>query len=175
VSLRDQAPLDDQRAINDLLANYPAASGAQVEAVDGLIQREQTPWGFGVPIRWPAPPVDHSPEGPPPEFVASEVHNRVPQYRYRQEHWLIPRVGERNDQLPALLVWWVLLFALSVLARYEPAVWRNALDPDQSELAVPLEELLDEALVVVPDLLSEAITQQPVLLPRRLSSADYCL
>jgi hypothetical protein len=56
---------------------------------------------------------------------------------------------------------------LSLLARYEPATWRAALDPDKSELAVPLEEVLDEALAVAPDLLSEAITHEPALLPRR--------
>jgi hypothetical protein len=64
-------------------------------------------------VRWPAPSVDRPHEGPPsPEFLRSEVHNRVPQYRYQREHWLIPRVGDGHDELPALLIWWVLLFWL---------------------------------------------------------------
>jgi len=120
-------------------------------------------------VRWPAPSIQLPAEGPPPsEYIASLVHARVPQYRYRREHWLVPVVGEADDELPPLLLWWVLLFGLSVLARYEPAAWRAALDPDTSPLAVPLEELLDEAMVATPALLSEALTGEPELLPARV-------
>jgi hypothetical protein len=49
VSLRDQAPSDDAQAINALLANYPAAGGAQVEVARTLIQRERTPGGPACP------------------------------------------------------------------------------------------------------------------------------
>lgn len=62
---------------------------------------------------------------------------------------------------------WGLLFGLSLLARYEPVAWQKALDPDGSPLAVELEELLDEALEVMPELLAEAITGQPDLRPAR--------
>lgn len=97
-------------------------------------------------------------EGPPPaEWLDSQVHVRIPQYRHARQHWLIPYVGDNRDELSPLLIWWVLLFALSVLARYEPAAWRRALDPDHSRIAVPLEQLLDEALQVMSTLLYEAI------------------
>jgi len=169
VSLRDQAPETDADAIDALLSNYPAAAGARVEIVQRIIQQRRTPWGEGVPVRWPAPSVEQtSDHSPPPDLGASYVHNRVPLYRYQQEHWLIPRVGDGRDELSALLLWWVLLFGLSLLARYEPAAWREAVDPDRSELAVPLEELLEEALTITPDLLYEAVTHELALLPPRL-------
>jgi hypothetical protein len=168
VYLRDQAPSDDVDEINALLANYPAAEGAHLEVAQGIVQSSQTPWGVSVPVRWPAPNVSFPPEGPPPqEWLASQVHVRVPQYRYERQHWLLPYVGDGRDALPPLMIWWALLFALSLLARYEPAAWRAALDPDQSLFAVPLEHLLDEALETVPALLCEAITGEPVLLPQR--------
>lgn len=169
VTLGDQAPANDPRAIDELLQRYPAAVGAGVEVAQTIIPSRRTPWGDGVPVRWPAPDVDLPPEGPPPpEYLASQVHNRVPQYRYSREHWLVPVVGDAADELPPMLLWWVLLFGLSLLARYEPAAWRAALDADASDLAVPLEELLDEALEVTPALLHEALTGEPSLSPARV-------
>lgn len=168
VHLREQAPDNDPAAIDALLAGYPAAKGAHVEIVQTIVQASRTPWGVGVPIRWPAPQIELPVEGPPPpDWLASRVHTRVRQYKYSREHWLIPYVGDAADELPPLLIWWVLLFALSLLARYEPAAWRTALDPDQSRLAVPLEYLLDEALEITPRLLYEAITEAESLLPPR--------
>jgi hypothetical protein len=168
VHLREQASNNDAAAIDALLANYPAAQGAFVEVVQTIIQAEQTPWGIGVPVRWPAPQIELSPEGPPPdEWLASQVQVRVPQYKHMREHWLLPYVGDGRDELPALLIWWVLLFALSLLARYEPAAWRAALDPDQSGLAVPLEHLLEEALTITPYLLYEVLTGESALLQLR--------
>jgi hypothetical protein len=52
----------------------------------------------------------------------------------------------------------VLLHGLSLLARYEPAAWRAALDPDTSPIADPLTELLDQALEIVPGLLYDTVT-----------------
>ncbi len=87
------------------------------------------------------------------------VHDRAPEYRSGEEHWLIPRVGDGSDCLSPVLLWWILLFGLSLLARYEPAAWRAALNLDQSPVADPLTQLLDDALVIVPDLLFDAATQ----------------
>lgn len=79
------------------------------------------------------------------------LYGALDEHRYRGEYWLIPKVEAlADDELPVLLLWWVLLFGLSILARYEPATWRAALDPVSSPLAVPLEALLDEALVAAP-------------------------
>ena len=88
----------------------------------------------------------------------SPVHNRLPGYRSGEERWLIPVVGDGRTGCPVLL-WWVLLFGLSLLARYDPAVWRAALDLEQSPVAGPVMGLIDDALVILPDLLFEAATR----------------
>lgn len=77
-------------------------------------------------------------------------------------------MGYARDELPPLLLWWILLFGLSLLARYEPADWRKALDPDVAGAAVLVESLLDEALHELPRLLTDALTRNQHLEPARL-------
>jgi hypothetical protein len=169
VHLGDQAPINDADAIRALLKKYPQAEDAELEVVQNLIQCQRTPWGDGVPVKWAEPDISPTPEGiPSREWLDSWVTNRVNRYIYDREHWLIPAVGDGQDELAPLLLWWALIFGLSILARYEPVAWRAALDPDRSVLAVPLERLLDEALEVAPALLCEAITHQHGLLPARI-------
>jgi len=55
------------------------------------------------------------------------------------------------------MTWWVLLFGLSIFARYHPQLWARALDVDGSQHAVPLEGLLDNALLAVPALVYDAL------------------
>jgi hypothetical protein len=126
-----------------------------------------TPWGHSHPVRWPEPIAEPGKGVSPAAAMASHVQCRIPQYRYDREHWLIPAIGDGSDDLHPVLLWWALLFGLSLLARYEPIAWRTALDPDRSSLAFPLERLLDDALDTVPELLYQAITHQQALLPAR--------
>lgn len=51
-----------------------------------------------------------------------------------------------------LMTWWALLFGLSMLARYEPAGWAQALDLDSSSIAAPVIRCLDIAVERVPEL-----------------------
>ena len=70
---------------------------------------------------------------------------------------LLPTLPGQDEVLNPLMMWWVLLFGLSLFARYEPELWREALSVDRSQLAVPLEALLQKALVAVPALLHEEL------------------
>lgn len=67
-----------------------------------------------------------------------------------------PIGGEPAERHP-LMVWWVVLYALSMLTRYEPAKWTKMIDVNRSEQATAIEFVLDTALDAVPDLLDEAI------------------
>lgn len=155
VYLRGQATADDAGSIGHLLAGYPDAAGAHLEAGDVMlpVPQEAEPgvladtWGTGVALTWPQPS---------PDLVPPYPRNRLRKDRSGGEHWLVPAVGAESGRLPSLLLWWALLFGLSLLARYHPAKWRAALDFDRSACADRLAELLDEALVIVPDLLFEA-------------------
>ena len=60
------------------------------------------------------------------------------------------------------MTWWALLYGLSMLARYHPAEWTNALRLDDSPEAVPLRAALDEALVAVPQFVLWALLRDVV-------------
>jgi hypothetical protein len=163
VYLRGQVP-DEPKAIITHLRNYPAAAGAHLEIPQNILQRGWTPWGWGPALFKSVPPGSQQP------LIGGQSYwaGQIPQYKYEREHWLLPVVGDSRDELTPLLLWWALLFGLSLLARYEPVAWRAALDPDQSELAYGLERLLDEALDLTPVLRHEAITHTAVLRPARV-------
>jgi hypothetical protein len=165
VCLRGQPAPDDAEAVSRLLATYPGAAGARVTTYQENLQFSPTPWGPGVGVMWPR--TDMQEQGGPSSGGLSGlyVHDRAPEYRSGEEHWLIPRVGDGSDCLSPVLLWWILLFGLSLLARYEPAAWRAALNLDQSPVADPLTQLLDDALVIVPDLLFDAATQDRGTIP----------
>jgi hypothetical protein len=72
--------------------------------------------------------------------------------------YLMPGLGANDDVLAPLMVWWALLYALSHVARYQPAAWTRALDPLNSTLAVPIESALAWAREVMPGLVLEVLT-----------------
>lgn len=70
---------------------------------------------------------------------------------------LRPTLPGEREQVSDLMLWWTLLFGFSIFARYHPGLWMEALAVDLSELAVPLEAVLDLALSVIPALVHEAL------------------
>jgi hypothetical protein len=55
------------------------------------------------------------------------------------------------------MTWWALLFAFSMMARYEPVAWTASLDLDKTETAPLLQLVLDTGLKVVPRLVLDAL------------------
>jgi hypothetical protein len=78
-------------------------------------------------------------------------------YRGDSERFIFPAFGGAPRPLHPLLAWWALLFALSMLARYEPESWTSYMDRNSSANAVPLEAVLDRALHTCPELISHTI------------------
>ena len=70
---------------------------------------------------------------------------------------VFPSVGGQRPTHP-VVAWWAVLFALSMVARYEPDVWSRWTDVDSSDEAVPAERLLDEALIAIPELMHRVLT-----------------
>ncbi len=62
----------------------------------------------------------------------------------------MPGVGSNQDVLVPLMVWWVILYALSHVARYQPAARTNVLDPVRSTLAAPIEAGLAWTREIMP-------------------------
>jgi YaaC-like Protein len=64
--------------------------------------------------------------------------------------YIRPTLAGDDALVNPLMLWWVLLFGLSIFARYHPNLWLEALQVESSEIAVPLEAVLDTALSVIP-------------------------
>jgi hypothetical protein len=64
--------------------------------------------------------------------------------------------GATGDQA-RLVLWWAVLYALSMRARYEPQWWTNDLDPDRCIYAVTVESILERALLDCPETIEDAI------------------
>jgi hypothetical protein len=74
--------------------------------------------------------------------------------------WLVPGIGQPPRVLDPVSYWWLLLLALSSLARYQPAAWVAALDIDKSAIAVGLERVLETAEASLPHYIYEALGEE---------------
>ena len=68
-----------------------------------------------------------------------------------------PAFGGSSKPCHPMIILWASLWTMSMLARYEPVRWAKTLDVNKSQDAVALEELLEDALTMVPWLLAEAL------------------
>jgi hypothetical protein len=91
----------------------------------------------------------------------------VPQYRYRGWRWVRPALTDTEPPPSPLMTWWLLLFGLSMLARYHPVPWTRALDVDSSQAAVTLELTMNRAIEAIPHLVFEAVMNVAITLPAR--------
>ena len=93
-------------------------------------------------------------------LVAGQWDPRIdrvaPRYPGKPDPLICPSVD--GQTLTRLMLWWLLLFMLSSVARYDPELWIDALSVDSSTEAVPIEAALDIALEVLPELILTGIT-----------------
>ncbi|MFI6254438.1 YaaC family protein, partial [Streptomyces sp. NPDC051016] len=61
-------------------------------------------------------------------------------------------LGGDGNQIHPFLAWWAVLYALSMLARYQPGQWTTQIDVNHSADAAAVERLLSKALIAVPEL-----------------------
>jgi hypothetical protein len=80
---------------------------------------------------------------------------------YRGAQYWFPSVG--GQRLHPLIVWWAVLYTLSMLARYEPQCWADMIRVNTSPWAVPLEHLLNTALDALPEVIVAALSAPPVV------------
>lgn len=148
-----------------LREKYPTSGNPQLCQPQGLPHVGQhTVCGYGFLFRWDADAPDLDGHIRTLERLAPSDGPRVPTdgpwltfpaFDGFQPRWLRPSVG--GAAASSLLSWWTLLFGLSMLARYEPAVWMAALDYDSSDQAAPLDALLETGLARVPELVLAAL------------------
>ncbi len=160
--LFDPLPIDMGQA-SELLLRYPGLGQITARLSPGLdqIARDNTPNGEGLRVHFSLP------KGAQPIAQWAVISQRAPEYRFSEERWLIPAIAD-GIVLRPLMAWWALLYSLSMLARYHPESWVNALDLNHSPLAVPLEDCLDQAMSAVPHLVLEALLNKPFLQVHRV-------
>lgn len=78
---------------------------------------------------------------------------------YAGHLYFFPAIAPLSKELHPLMAWWTVLYALSMLARYEPARWAEHISVDGSRHAVPIERLLECALTHLPVLIADTIDE----------------
>ncbi|WP_431924206.1 YaaC family protein [Micromonospora wenchangensis] len=128
------------------LVQYPKLAGHTAVYVKGVY-----PDGQGGTLNLAYPSSNSSYQ----ERMAEALAHSTP-YRLH-DRYAFPAVGANTDSLHPVMAWWAVLFALSMLARYQPEAWADHIAVDSSQAAVPIEQLLTEALATVPELLLQTI------------------
>lgn len=56
---------------------------------------------------------------------------------YRGSPTILPAARELGTELHPMMIWWTVLYVLSMLTRYRPATWTDLVNVDRSPFAVP--------------------------------------
>ena len=151
------------------MRDFPAGLGTTVELVNELPAQFTTLQGWGAPSSGTPAAVHQS--GNTFSTTTSAWLERAagpgePTSRrrptldgYGDQHLVLPRVDAADVSMHPFLVWWALLYSLSMLPRYEPEFWGSRIAIARSADALPLEIPLDRALAMGPVLAHQAIMQ----------------
>ncbi|MDX2979311.1 YaaC family protein [Streptomyces microflavus] len=153
--VRTQADID-QNAIAAFLANYPSLKGWShtPDSPNSVLWRDRGNGQQALEVFLPSAltlPVDQ-------READLEALKRATLYRGPSDAYAFPALGGMPGPVHPILAWWAALFGLSILARYEPASWAEMIDIDGSPTANAVENILDQAITVVPHIALSAIT-----------------
>jgi hypothetical protein len=147
--IADDLPHEAEAATDILvnrLAPYPDA--AKDLAVMEVVGQEATSRGeAAVSVGW----ADDGTGG-------RTLHRIAPPFVSDGGHFLRPGLGANADPVSPLMAWWIVLLALSSVARYEPSLWVRSLDRDRSPFAVPIEHGLNRWRELAPAMILYALT-----------------
>ncbi|GAB3362704.1 hypothetical protein GCM10027360_26880 [Amycolatopsis echigonensis] len=153
-------------SVADIMSNYPLIPPWSVEPMLPRCQQfDETTWD--ITMRWHISSEQQSTLEP---TVESFYDGFAPAYIFSTDRFIRPKIDEENSALPSpLMTWWALLYAFSMLARYEPRKWVSLLDINESAYAVPLEFALHEAAEVIPQLVLGALDGVPTFRNRTIT------
>lgn len=141
--------------VTEYVSRYPALAGF-------------IPTPSGSNVDWPSPNMAFTLRWKRPDDLGSGHVLDGMLVRYRGEQTLAyPTLEDDPTGLPVhpLMAWWMVLFAMSMLTRYQPVRWTEMIDVNWSEHATAIEYVLEAGVLAVPDLIDEAIdfVSQPAL------------
>jgi hypothetical protein len=121
------------------LSNYPSVAALGTPAKAKLVDRlpSMTEVVTAIELGW---------EMPDAEADASHPLGKLVDISYGGEGGVfLPAVGGNTEAMHEVVLWWLILYGFSMLARYYPDAWLRVLDTDKSELAVPIDHLFSVA------------------------------
>lgn len=157
-------PTDRKAWLATFLPKYPGLQSAELWGSEEEAFRKIRSRRFSVDFCWPAPK-----QAMEEAEIDAFFDRRAPAYRFIADRFLRPSFEPTKAPPTPLMSWWLLLYSFSMLSRYQPRKWSEALDVDKSNSAAALEYALDIALEVVPHLVLEGLDQQPVLLSKPMT------
>jgi hypothetical protein len=153
---KDAAP--SLESIETLGDRYPTIRPFRPEVYNGAAPQPARYYTIFTPIGHEAVQVVlHLPHRDP----ANALNEFAPEYRWIGRRWMRPSFDGSSPPPNPLMTWWLVLHALSNLARYQPVAWTAATDLNRSSMATALERALDIALEAIPHLLLEALANPP--------------
>jgi hypothetical protein len=153
---------DRVKYLRNYLNQYSTADGWESSTVQSVPAFQDPAAGWATRLQWRLPQASGS-AAERSEYLLTTV---APRYDTFSCGWIRPALGPKRDSPSALMTWWAVLYALSMLARYYPDKWVKILDLDHCADAVPVRAILDDALTAVPRLVLSALQQRPYLTTR---------
>ncbi|MFI5606858.1 YaaC family protein [Amycolatopsis sp. NPDC051903] len=140
---------EERQRVIAFLDRYPSLTGWEFRAPDGNpIGLHLVGNAAEVPVAWPNAGYGEAED---------EVLDRhTIEYRGYQR-LAFPVVGGASEPAHPFLLWWAILYALSMLARYEPKVWGSLININESPDAAAIEHCLEQALHLLPELIHRTI------------------
>jgi YaaC-like Protein len=80
---------------------------------------------------------------------------------YRGDPVILPAVPGTSSEMHPTMIWWAILYSLSMLTRYRPETWTELVNVDAPGYAVPVQFILEVGLDAVPDLIAHALDDAP--------------
>jgi hypothetical protein len=80
---------------------------------------------------------------------------------YRGDTIILPAVPGTSSEMHPMMIWWAILYSLSMLTRYRPETWTELVNVDAPGYAVPVQFILEVGLDAVPDLIAHALDDAP--------------
>lgn len=142
-----EMPVEDRGPFAGYIDRYPALTGWVTTTPNGSSQDWPGP-NMALSLRW---------RKPDDLKVGHVLDGRLT--TYRGSTLAYPTLEGATQTVHPLMAWWMVLYSLSMLTRYQPDVWTEMIDVNRSPQATAVEYVLETALSAVPDLIDEAINQ----------------
>ncbi|MFF0898212.1 YaaC family protein [Streptomyces sp. NPDC003278] len=150
-----------REALDDFLTGYPAVaqhesySNVGAAALPNYVRYDHG--GGQLSMNWLMPEGVGTGFDGMATMAERQAHLRTMTRGYAGGRYFLPVLGSMKRDLHPLMAWWAVLYTLSMLARYDPAVWGKHINVDNSPHAVPIERLLERAINHLPVLIADTI------------------